>query len=389
MSTGKEDREVSVVVRVFRLCAEVWIIWQIAKTLNSDETGSIAGWVWDIAALEDVRRTASEIEISEKKRKAPVYLRVSSLGQDAAESLKMQEAECIKFARSLGYEVDAGCVYREIGSGASVARAQFARLRGRAAAGGLGGLFVWYGSRLSRNRADFVALMEEFKACGVEVHFVRDRLVRKNELKERRAMEKSDGSRRRLGKKGSESWFGSEGETEAILGLVKAMDALLKATHREETRLGKEAVASRGLMPVGVGPGIYGYDYNRALRCRVVNEAEAEVVLRIFREYDEGRSCNAIARDLNAEGIPSKRGGKWGVGVLRNILRNPSYVGLDYYGKTRTEWRCNGFAVKVWVPREMWIEIRGFTPALVDPDLFARVQERLRRVPYGYRRGSL
>ena len=378
MSTGKEDREVSVVVRVFRLCAEVWIIWQIAKTLNSDETGSIAGWVWDIAALEDVRRTASEIEISEKKRKAAVYLRVNSLGQDAAESLKMQEAECIKFARSLGYEVDAGCVYREIGSGASVDRPQFARLRGRAAAGGLGGLFVWSVSRLSRNRADFVALMEEFKACGVEVHFVRDRLVRKNELKERRAMEKSDGSRRRLGKKGSESWFGSEGETEAILGLVKAMDALLKATHREETRLGKEAMARRGLMPGGVGSGIYGYDYSPELRRRVVNEDEAVVVLWIFCEFADGRTRYSIFSQLNADGVPSKKGGKWGCAVLKNMLTNESYLGVDYYGKTRTVRGPDGIPKKVRVPRQEWIEIREFTPPLVAPTVFYRVKERLR-----------
>ena len=272
MSTGKEDREVSVVVRVFRLCAEVWIIWQIAKTLNSDETGSIAGWVWDIAALEDVRRTASEIEISEKKRKAAVYLRVSSLGQDAAESLKMQEAECMKFARSLGYEVDAGCVYREIGSGASVDRPQFARLRGRAAAGGLGGFFVYSVDRLSRNPADLLALVKEFDERGVKVHFV----------------------------------HGASDSTPE-----------------------ERASARGGWLPTGARKQLYGYHYDPVAKRLVVNEPEARVVERIFRLYAAGWSVSRIAKTLNADGVPSRTAGFWTAAVLRLVLLRTSDVGVD------------------------------------------------------------
>ena len=58
----------------------------------------------------------------------------------------------------------------------------------------------------------------------------------------------------------------------------------------EDTRRGKEALARRGVMPGGVGSGIYGYDYSPELRRRVVNEDEAVVVLWIFCEFADGRT---------------------------------------------------------------------------------------------------
>src|ERR671925_12270 len=44
---------------------------------------------------------------------------------------------------------------------------------------------------------------------------------------------------------------------------------------------------------------------------RVVNEAEAQIVRRIFAEYVAGRSPLAIAGRLNREGVPGPRGRLW------------------------------------------------------------------------------
>src|SRR3546814_5473818 len=41
---------------------------------------------------------------------------------------------------------------------------------------------------------------------------------------------------------------------------------------------------------------------------RTINEGEAVIVRRIFREFADGKSPRAIARDLNAEGMPGPRG---------------------------------------------------------------------------------
>jgi DNA invertase Pin-like site-specific DNA recombinase len=54
----------------------------------------------------------------------------------------------------------------------------------------------------------------------------------------------------------------------------------------------------------------------------VPDEAEAAVVARILARHDERASSRQIAAELNAEGVPAKRGGKWqSQTVLRVIYR--------------------------------------------------------------------
>ena len=169
----------------------------------------------------------------------------------------------------------------------------------------------------------------------------------------------------------------SDSDTES--DVVREVVALQSYVHKRDlgvrVRAGKMYLARQGVMPGGDGLGIYGCDHE--LGRRVINLEEAPVVRRIFEEYDSGLSVYRIAKGLNADGIPTKRGGKWGAAAVRNILRNPSYVGIDYYGNNRTVWHSEYGPLKVDVPRTEWIEIRGFTPQLVDLDLFERVQRKM------------
>jgi len=50
---------------------------------------------------------------------------------------------------------------------------------------------------------------------------------------------------------------------------------------------------------------------------RLIDEGEAGVVRRIFREYAAGRSPREIARRLNAEGVPGPGGRPWGDTTIR------------------------------------------------------------------------
>ena len=88
-------------------------------------------------------------------------------------------------------------------------------------------------------------------------------------------------------------------------------------------------------MPVGAPDGIYGYDYDRVEKKRVVNEKECEVVKRIFSLFVDGWSMYRISKLLNEEGIPSKTGKRWQGGTIRDTLANRSYIGFDYFGKTK------------------------------------------------------
>lgn len=54
---------------------------------------------------------------------------------------------------------------------------------------------------------------------------------------------------------------------------------------------------------------------------------EAETVRLIFQLRDQGLGRIAIAKELNARGIPAKNGGPWTEGCLSKILRNEKYCG--------------------------------------------------------------
>jgi len=69
----------------------------------------------------------------------------------------------------------------------------------------------------------------------------------------------------------------------------------------------------------------------------VVDEEEAKVVRRIFREYLSGSSCGRIAKGLEADGIPNGAGNtKWWDSNIKTILTNEKYMGDALLQKTFT-----------------------------------------------------
>jgi len=85
-----------------------------------------------------------------------------------------------------------------------------------------------------------------------------------------------------------------------------------------------------------LGTPAYGYtkDVNGEL---IIQEEEAAVVRRIFREYLNGKGTYAIAKDLSEEGIHTIRSAeKWHDGVIKEMLLNPIYTGNLLHQKTVT-----------------------------------------------------
>jgi site-specific DNA recombinase len=115
-----------------------------------------------------------------------------------------------------------------------------------------------------------------------------------------------------------------------------------------------------------LGRPAYGYKVGMRRRLELVPD-EAVVVRYIFRLYlHEGIGIRLIARRLNEEGYRTRRRGNWSMVSIRDILRNRVYLGT--YAR---------FGVRV----------PGSHPALVTPDDFRAVQDRLnaRRSNYGRR----
>jgi hypothetical protein len=59
----------------------------------------------------------------------------------------------------------------------------------------------------------------------------------------------------------------------------------------------------------------------------VVEPTEAEIVCRIFTEYLGGSGMTAIAKRLNADGIPTRFGNDWGKTSIGKVLQNYAYTG--------------------------------------------------------------
>ena len=78
-----------------------------------------------------------------------------------------------------------------------------------------------------------------------------------------------------------------------------------------------------------------GFDYDKEKKILVINEEEAEIVRYIFKRYIEGAGANKIAKELEALGKKTKRGGtSWVASTVNNIIRNEKYIGDLLQGKT-------------------------------------------------------
>ena len=106
--------------------------------------------------------------------------------------------------------------------------------------------------------------------------------------------------------------------------VAAAQDGAISHRRRERIVEGMKAKAALGL---GVGKPPYGYGilYDGAFR---TIEKEAEVVRSIFRMYvDEGLGIRSIAQRLNEARIRTRRGNRWSMVTVRDILRNSAYIG--------------------------------------------------------------
>ncbi len=109
----------------------------------------------------------------------------------------------------------------------------------------------------------------------------------------------------------------------------------------------------------------------------VINENEADAVRLLFQMYDQGYGYGAIIRQLNALGYKTKRNKPFGKNSLYELLHNERYKGVFVYNK-KTARRPDGTrSSRRLKPENEIIRIPGGVPALVDEDLWNRVNERL------------
>lgn len=117
------------------------------------------------------------------------------------------------------------------------------------------------------------------------------------------------------------------------------LDDLAEKTHR-----GLDARARAGL---NAGGGCFGYRSEAVSGGArlVIDEDEAAVVRRIWRDFGNGLAPTTIARNLNVEGVPfpsaaTRRGPVrrgWSASTVRFLLKNERYVGRVVWNKRKFE----------------------------------------------------
>lgn len=176
------------------------------------------------------------------------------------------------------------------------------------------------------------------------------------------------------------------------VGFGGTMAALFLETLAFKTRRGLEARVRAGK---SAGGRSYGYrvaldDNGNAETGKLsIDEAEATVVRRIFREFAEGRSPLKIAAMLNADGVPAPRSGKGTAGAWKQntingnrergtgILNNELYIGRRVWNRLRyLKDPATGRRVSRLNPPDEW-QVSD-VPALrvVDDALWQAVKDR-------------
>jgi site-specific DNA recombinase len=182
----------------------------------------------------------------------------------------------------------------------------------------------------------------------------------------------------------------AEGEiSELHVGLKGTMNALFlkdlaAKTHRDLRGRVEKGKAGGGLC--------YGYEVVKRTDSegepvrgeRKINEAEAAIVRRIFREFAVGKSPRAIATDLNRDGIPGPFGRSWGDTTIRGhacrgngIVNNELYAGVLVWNRQRFIKDPNtGKRVSRPNPEAKWIRTDVPELRIVDNELWQRVKQR-------------
>lgn len=110
-----------------------------------------------------------------------------------------------------------------------------------------------------------------------------------------------------------------------------------------------------------------------------INEAEATIVRRIYREYLAGTTITRICRGLEEDGIPTKLGKKrWQYSVVNSILTNEKYTGDAVLGKTFKPDVLSKYRQKNNGQAPMYYA-EGTHPAIIDKEMFEMVRVEMQR----------
>lgn len=271
------------------------------------------------------------------------YARYSSDKQSPL-SIEQQQAEIQIYAKLHGYVIVKEFSDAAISGKSAAKRPQYQAMRKAVMQGtdDVAAIIIYKLDRLSRNIVDFSNIMQELSYKDIIILSCTENLDC----------------------------------TSAAGRLFTNMKALLSSYYldnmsedimRSMTSDGRLALHNGGKPPLGY------YVENRQYH---VLEEEAQIVRLVFSLYDQAYTYYEILEQLNIRGFKTRSGKAFSKVGLYDILHRKIYMGTYTWNRMEKR-KADGRRSKKSKPAEQIIEIPDAVPAIIDKDMFHRVQQRL------------
>ena len=293
-------------------------------------------------------RSSLAENLEPKKKRVAAYCRVST---DQEEQLSSYEAQVNYYTAHIENHPDYECagIYADEGiSGTNTKkREQFNKMIDDCKAGKIDMIITKSISRFARNTLDCLNYVRQLKDLGIGVTFEKENI------------------------------FTLDSKGEVLLSILSSLAQDESRSISENSTWGIRRRFEQGKLHVNHTK-FLGYDKDKNGNL-VVNEKQAKIVRRIYKEFLDGKGANRIARDLELSGVPNWNGkAKWYEGSIRKMLTNEKYKGdallqktytVDFLSKKRAD--NNGEVPQYYV--------EDSHPAIIDKEMWEAVQLEMER----------
>lgn len=302
-----------------------------------------------VTVIPAVKRVGNNVKKHEKpKLRVAAYCRVSTDSDEQATSYEAQVEHYTAFIQK-NPEWEFAGIYADDGiSGTNTKkREDFNRMIEDCNAGKIDMIITKSISRFARNTLDCLKYIRELKEKNIPVFFEKENI----------------------------NTMDSKGEV--LLTIMASLAQQESQSLSQNVKLGFQFRYQNGEMTVNHNRFLgYTKDEDGNL---IIDEEEAVIIRRIFREYLEGQSLIQIARGLEADGILTGAGKqKWRPETIKKMLKNEKYIGDALLQKTYTV----DFLTKKRVKNEGLVPqyyVENSHEGIIPKDLFMQVQEEMIR----------
>ena len=293
-------------------------------------------------------RSSLAENLEPKKKRVAAYCRVST---DQEEQLSSYEAQVNYYTNYIENHPDYECagIYADEGiSGTSTKkREQFNRMIEDCKAGKIDMIITKSISRFARNTLDCLNFVRLLKDLGIGVMFEKENI------------------------------FTLDSKGEVLLSILSSLAQDESRSISENSTWGIRRRFEQGRLFINTTK-FLGYDKDKNGNL-VINEKQAKIVRRIYKEFLDGKGANRIARDLEKDRVPNWHGkAKWYENSIRGILTNEKYKGdallqktytVDFLNKKREE--NTGQVPQYYV--------EDSHPAIIDKEMWEAAQLEMER----------